>query len=99
MKSPQLRHCQASAPEAVCVGDSKGVLVMRLTRCVQFARLPLMFFLLSCLVLVSPGQTIPNINRRVHVLSVGESPDRGIFPSDVFTVRDPLQMTGLRVNL
>lgn len=72
---------------------------MSLTRSVQFARLPLMFFLLSCLVLVSPGQTIPNINRRVHVLSVGESPDRGIFPSDVFTVRDPLQRTGLRVNL
>jgi len=37
--------------------------------------------------------------RKIHVLFGFDTPEMGIFPSDVFTVADDSQKTGLRVNL
>jgi hypothetical protein len=38
-------------------------------------------------------------NSTVHVVFNVEDPDKGVFPSDAFTVADDSQKTGLRVNL
>jgi hypothetical protein len=38
-------------------------------------------------------------NRTVHVLFNVEDPDKGVFPSDAFTVEDDSQKTALRMNL
>jgi hypothetical protein len=71
---------------------------MRSTTCLRFACLPLILVaLLPALTLVATGQSNERANI-VHVLSA-EFPDRGIFPSDFFTVSDHSQSTQLRINL
>ncbi|SRR5712691_7257547 len=57
-----------------------------------------------CLGGVHQGKTVAvrsplKDERKIHVLFCFDTPEMGIFPSDVFTVADDSQKTGLRVNL
>jgi len=54
--------------------------------------------LLFALVLIGALAPLPASAARVQVLT-GQTPDSRIMPSDVFTVADPAQLTGIRVNL
>jgi hypothetical protein len=48
---------------------------------------------------VHKGKTVAVSSPQIHVLFGFDTPETGIFPSDVFTVADDSQKTGLRVNL
>jgi hypothetical protein len=77
----------------------------------QRARVPIVLSFLTlialaefCLGNVHKGKTVAvksplKDEHKIHVLLGFETPEKGIFPSDVFTVADDFQKTGLRVKL
>jgi hypothetical protein len=77
----------------------------------QRARVPIVLSFLTlialaefCLGDVHKGKTVAvksplKDQHKIHVLFGFDTPETGIFPSDVFTVADDFQKTGLRVKL
>ena len=66
---------------------------------IVFSSLTLMALVEFCLGGVHKGKTVAVRSPQIHVLFGFDTPETGIFPSDVFTVADDSQKTGLRVNL
>jgi hypothetical protein len=66
---------------------------------IGLSSLTLMALAEFCLGSVHKGKTVAVRSPQIHVLFGFDTPETGIFPSDVFTVADDSQKTGLRVNL